>query len=277
MTEGVIELLLEKNQELVDAVDDNGGNMLHQWIIHRFRKFPVNTLSKFQDVRTKVFRDLIHSKNKNGRNPFHIGASATKDSSDSNKLLKGLIEGYVDYQKETNGGVLPMSPDIIHPWKAKDNSGNTPVHEAIRCHNEEIAVHLLTLDSSLWLIQDSQGLTPLYLAAATGCTGVLDHYLHHQPSAVLFRNDDDTVLHWLNGFSEKQYEKYLKKKCFAELKNITDSEGATPLHLALRRKDILLAKVLLSDNEVQRSIKDNSDTTAMDLLAKLCDDNEDWV
>ncbi|KAL2924662.1 Protein ACCELERATED CELL DEATH 6, partial [Bienertia sinuspersici] len=76
---------------------------------------------------------------------------------------------------------------------------------------------------------------------------------------------------------EEEYPKFLTKEYFAELKNVTDSEGATPLHRALQWLNICLAKVLLSDNDVERTIKDKDGKTAMDLLTKLCREDDDWA
>ncbi|KAL2924999.1 Acyl-CoA-binding domain-containing protein 2 [Bienertia sinuspersici] len=69
----------------------------------------------------------------------------------------------------------------------------------------------------------------------------------------------------------------LGKKYFAEVKNVTDSEGATPLHRALEKRNISLAKVLLSDIEVKRNIKDRNGQTAIDLLTKLCKREDEWT
>ena len=75
----------------------------------------------------------------------------------------------------------------------------------------------------------------------------------------------------------RDYLDFLKFPSITELKNTTDKEGATPLHRALERKDKLLAKALLIDPEVERNIKDNTGKSAMDLLAKLWKEGDDWV
>ena len=62
-----------------------------------------------------------------------------------------------------------------------------------------------------------------------------------------------------------------------QLKNATDSEGATPLHRAIERKDIVFVELLLGTHGIDWTIKDNTGETPMDLLAKLCDELPDWV
>ncbi|XP_074319484.1 protein ACCELERATED CELL DEATH 6-like [Silene latifolia] len=90
------------------------------------------------------------------------------------------------------------------------------------------------------------------------------------------RKENDTPLHHIKLPTDKDYVNFLNTPSIAELKNTTDHEGATPLHRALERKDMLLAKVLLLDDEVERIIPDHYGRTSMDLLARLCKENEDW-
>lgn len=91
------------------------------------------------------------------------------------------------------------------------------------------------------------------------------------------REQNDTPLHHIKLPSYKEYLNFLKIPIIAELKNTTDSEGATPLHIALKRKDMLLAKALLIDDGVERNVEDFHGKTAMHLLAELCKENDDWV
>ncbi|CAO2822679.1 unnamed protein product [Amaranthus hypochondriacus] len=90
------------------------------------------------------------------------------------------------------------------------------------------------------------------------------------------RKEIDTPLHHIKLATYRDYLNFLKIPSISELKNITDREGATPLHRALQREDKLLAKALLIDTEVERNIMDDTGKTAMDLLAKLCEQH-DWV
>lgn len=93
----------------------------------------------------------------------------------------------------------------------------------------------------------------------------------------VYREQIDTPLHHIKLKTLNEYFDFLNIPSIAELKNATDAEGATPLHRALERKDMFLAKALLVDTEVERNIKDFNGTTAMDLLAKLCKQDDNWV
>ncbi|XP_074318960.1 protein ACCELERATED CELL DEATH 6-like [Silene latifolia] len=87
----------------------------------------------------------------------------------------------------------------------------------------------------------------------------------------------DTLLHHVKLPTYEDYQYFLKIPSIAKLKNMTDDQGATPLHCALKRKDMQFAKALLSDNHVNRTVRDHFDeTTSMDLLAKLCTEHADW-
>ncbi|CAO2827230.1 unnamed protein product [Amaranthus hypochondriacus] len=88
---------------------------------------------------------------------------------------------------------------------------------------------------------------------------------------------DNDVLHHIKLQTYQDYLNFLKNPTISELKNyITESDGATPLHRALARKEMHLAKVLLKDNEVERNIKNKSGKTAMDLLLELCENDKNW-
>ncbi|XP_074317933.1 protein ACCELERATED CELL DEATH 6-like [Silene latifolia] len=91
------------------------------------------------------------------------------------------------------------------------------------------------------------------------------------------RKANDTPLHHIKLHTFEEYHNFLEIPSIAELKNTIDDDGATALHRAIERKDMLLAKILLLDDGVERIIKNHSGTTAMDLLAKLCRENGDWA
>ncbi|XP_074318959.1 uncharacterized protein LOC141655821 [Silene latifolia] len=90
------------------------------------------------------------------------------------------------------------------------------------------------------------------------------------------RLKNDSPLHHIKLPSYKDYLNFLKNPAITELKNMTDHDGATPLHRALEREDIDFVKALLLDDEVKKTIQDYHGTTPMDLLAKLCKKNDEW-
>ncbi|XP_021718551.1 protein ACCELERATED CELL DEATH 6-like [Chenopodium quinoa] len=153
-----------------------------------------------------------------------------------------------------------------------DDKGRTALAEAKEAHVPWL-VDLLLNPSSIqkepfdWITACERDETSAVIAFIDNC-----HDLQK-----VFREQNDTPLHHIKLPTYKDYMNFLKNPSIAEIKNTTDHGGATPLHRALERKDILLAKTLLNDNGVERNIEDYHDTTAMDLLAKLCKENEDWA
>lgn len=108
MTENVLRLLLEKHPDLIDAVDDKGFSVLHQWT-EIGKVWPLNFLSdqdSFTAARTKVFGNLINlGDKKRNENPLHFAAK-TKNGD----IARALISGY---DKQISSGDSP-------PWKAQN-------------------------------------------------------------------------------------------------------------------------------------------------------------
>ncbi|XP_019105599.2 ankyrin repeat-containing protein NPR4 isoform X1 [Beta vulgaris subsp. vulgaris] len=98
-----------------------------------------------------------------------------------------------------------------------------------------------------------------------------------QDLQMMCRDQNDTPLHHIKLRTYRDYFNFLKIPSIAELKNTIDYEGATPLHRALERKDMNLARALLIDNGVERNMEDYHGATSMDLLAKLCKENDHWA
>ncbi|KAL2936516.1 Ankyrin repeat domain-containing protein 35 [Bienertia sinuspersici] len=201
--EEVVELLLEKNPELIDRVHEGGYNMLHKWAMTNSIPFYMNIIPRIiPAARGKFFGDFIHSTTLARRlNPLHL-AAMTYSSSDA---VQSLIDGYVAYQKEVNRGVIPTTPSV-HPWTSKDWEGNMPVHLALEemHRNEESVIYLLSVDSSLWLAPNSKGDTPLFTAAYKGYGQVIEAFarIKHRPEYrhIPLGKDGVTILHCLSNY-----------------------------------------------------------------------------
>ncbi|KAL2944758.1 Ankyrin repeat-containing protein ITN1 [Bienertia sinuspersici] len=70
------------------------------------------------------------------------------------------------------------------------------------------------------------------------------------------------------------YEEFLKIPCMKDLINVPDFNGATPLHKAIRKQNILLAEALLNMDNIKYNVKDDKGITARGLLAQLCNDKQ---
>uniref|UniRef100_A0A803NDQ9 Uncharacterized protein n=1 Tax=Chenopodium quinoa TaxID=63459 RepID=A0A803NDQ9_CHEQI len=252
----------------MDKVDEKKYNVLHQWVqLNKIWPFEL-LFEDFPATRSKFYRDLIYkAEGSQGDTPLHV--TLTIENRD---IAMALIK---DYQQEMK--YSGMSTDDSPPWRIKNFVGHTPLHATTR--------------SMMVYLQDVELLLRKFLRA------------QHDFFRMLRSNDGTTVLHLLKHVPDKIGRKLLKKfwwmtnvsdnkgrtaldeaneanipwlkPSISELKNTTDHEGAMPLHRAILRKDMLLAKVLLLDDDVERNIEDYRGRNSMALLDKLVKEDKD--
>lgn len=87
----------------------------------------------------------------------------------------------------------------------------------------------------------------------------------------------NTPLHHMRLQTREQYQTLLDIPLIGQLKNLRDSDDATPLHRAIERADIVFVELLLGAPDIDWDIKDKNGETAMNLLAKRRDELPDWV
>ncbi|XP_074318304.1 uncharacterized protein LOC141655106 [Silene latifolia] len=153
----------------------------------------------------------------------------------------------------------------------RDDQGKTALDYA-KQESTDWLVKLLT-NPSLIKKQDFDWMEACERQESDAVLAFIDHC---QDLQRVCRKGKDTILHHVRLPAYKDYIKFLKIQSIAELKNTIDPNGSTPLHCALRREDIHFARALLCDDGVNRIIQDHHGTTSMDLLAKLCKENNDW-
>uniref|UniRef100_A0A803NCZ2 Uncharacterized protein n=1 Tax=Chenopodium quinoa TaxID=63459 RepID=A0A803NCZ2_CHEQI len=229
----------------MDKVDEKKYNVLHQWVqLNKIWPFEL-LFEDFPATRSKFYRDLIYNaEGSQGDTPLHV--TVTIENRD---IAMALIK---DYQQEMK--YSGMSTDDSPPWRIKNFVGHTPLHVALSHKNEQLPMHLTNLDSKLCMILSNEGHNPLYDGVLTRCGTVVEEILRaqHDFFRMLRSNDGTTVLHLL--------------------KHVP---GAMPLHRAILRKDMLLAKVLLLDDDVERNIEDYRGRNSMALLDKLVKEDKD--
>ncbi|XP_074317927.1 protein ACCELERATED CELL DEATH 6-like [Silene latifolia] len=154
----------------------------------------------------------------------------------------------------------------------RDDSGKT----AIAYAKQSNALWLVNLLSNPSLIQKEE-FDWIEACKREETAAVLAFVDNCQDLQQACRRENDTPLHHIKLPTHREYLNFLKIPSIAELKNTTDYDGATPLHRAIDRRDKLLVKVLLLDKEVERIVPDINGRTSMDLLARLCMENDDWA
>ncbi|KAL2943999.1 Protein fem-1-like protein A [Bienertia sinuspersici] len=81
--------------------------------------------------------------------------------------------------------------------------------------------------------------------------------------------ENDSPLHHIHLRSYSQYQVFFAIPLIQQMIDMPDINNSIPLYRALERRDMLFAEVLLSTNNVSRSIKDKSSRSATNLLAEL--------
>ncbi|KNA07847.1 hypothetical protein SOVF_168040 [Spinacia oleracea] len=86
----------------------------------------------------------------------------------------------------------------------------------------------------------------------------------------------DSPLHHIKLPNLTGYEEFLKITRMKDLINLQDSKGVTPLHKAIRNKDLFLTETLLTMDKIIYNIVDDENVSAIYLLAQECDNNRTW-
>ncbi|XP_058104259.1 ankyrin repeat-containing protein At5g02620-like isoform X4 [Magnolia sinica] len=146
-----------------------------------------------------------------------------------------LIHIAVQYsgRAEVVSELLDLLPERVRV--AKNNGGNTSLHEAARAGNTEIATVILKKDEGLITSRNSCGETPVFCAATHGKKEMLNFLVSVAKNVVhevmVRRNDGATILHaaTLGGFYADVALEILE--LCPEMAFSRDNRGMTALHL----------------------------------------------
>lgn len=161
------------------------------------------------------------------------------------------------------------------PWliNEPDDNGKTALDVASEAVNAWLIKLLLTKDPS--------SITSAPFACIEACKKGHLEAIYAFIDAPDFRTfcfqRKDSPLHHIELKSYRDYKDFLAIPLIQEMKNMVDFDGATPLHRALERKDILFVEALLSGDGILRNIKDKNGKTGTHLLKKLGKEHYEWV
>lgn len=117
--------------------------------------------------------------------------------------------------------------------------------------------HFLRLYKDAACLRDIQGFTPLLSAARFGLLWALKVILDHCPESVeVYDFKGRTIVHHAHFSDYRDLEEFFKIPEINALKNVKDSEGNTPGHLAVKNENLLLLKAL---HEFQADFSLNND------------------
>ncbi|XP_010676023.4 protein ACCELERATED CELL DEATH 6 [Beta vulgaris subsp. vulgaris] len=192
------------------------------------------------------------------------------------------------------------------------SDGRNILHLAPNCTDKDFAIWLVKEASEFITESDKSKIkTPLDEASDVGAAWIIQAMLKNDPSAFTkaplawvkackkghistirafidnfpgyFKDHcikhKDSPLHHIQSLSNlTEYEEFLKIPRMKDLINLRDSQGATPLHQAIRSGNIFLTEALLNMDKIMYNIRDDlyPYETARGLLEQKCKGNQEW-
>ncbi|CAL5086365.1 unnamed protein product [Urochloa decumbens] len=227
-----------------------------------------------------------------GESPFYMAAAAG-----SLGMVRMLLKTYRSAEEEEDVPVLasskgPGGRTVLHAavltsyemtqellqWnsalvKEVDESGSAPLHYIASVGNISAMKLLLHRDTSPAYSPDSNGSFPVHIAAKMGYGQLIYELCRFCPDCdELLDSRGRNFLHV--AIEHKKWKVVWRFSGTAELvrmANVMDSEGNTPLHLAVKNADQMIVSLLMATKGVLPNIVNNQGFTALDLAVLATD------
>jgi ankyrin repeat protein len=241
---------------------------------------------------------LVSRKDTNGETPLHWAAITG-----SKEATEVLLANNADVNAKDNYGRTPLQmtsnkevEDLLLGNKAEVN-----IHDAIRLGDSEKVKSLLKKTPELVASKDTQGCTPLHLAAGKGRKDMVDLLLTNKADVNARDSGGDTPLHAATAkggtsgiailvflsakndeyaketnantadflAAEKQYEDVVRLLLTNKADvNAKDDNGMTPLHFAAMRSQKDVVELLLANGADVNAKDNNNGMTPLHFAAK---------
>ncbi|KAL5197238.1 hypothetical protein ABZP36_000750 [Zizania latifolia] len=181
-----------------------------------------------------------------GRTALHVAAVISKE----------LAQEILDWE--------PEGPTLL---TRVDSAGRSPLHFAVLDRKIDVIQLFLNAEPSIARISDDDGLFPLHAAAIVGSTRIIDELINRCPDyCELVDNKGRNFLHCAIEHNQDRVVRYVcRDGRFSILLNVMDSEGNTPLHLAVKCAFPMAVSLLLQTVSVDINIVNKAGLTAADL------------
>ncbi|KAJ1291168.1 hypothetical protein BS78_02G297300 [Paspalum vaginatum] len=170
-----------------------------------------------------------------GESPFYMAAAAG-----SLGMVRVLLRAYRNAEEEEEE--VPVLSSCTGP------AGRTVLHAAVLT-SYEMTQELLQWNPTLVKEVDESGSTPLHYIASVGNISAMKLLLRRDTSPA-YSSDSNEL---------------------GRMANVMDSEGNTPLHLAVKNSDQMIVSLLMATKGVLPNIVNNQGLTALDLAVLATD------
>ncbi|KAL2944741.1 Ankyrin repeat-containing protein ITN1, partial [Bienertia sinuspersici] len=298
-THQIIKLLVEAFQEKNPNWMNYHKSMLPWWNKNLHDEGPLHLALRCQ--RDQKIASYLLSLNQDGSMHDLLDYYAPKEHE---ILFLAIKNNFVDIVKM----ILTSLNKASWTKYLKDvSNGQNVLHLASNCTDKELGRWLVEEAPEFITEPDINAITPLEVASNVGAAWIIEAMLQKDPSSTFNKvpfawvgacenghvsvvrifieycpekfSDhcilhEDSPLHHIKLRNLMAYEEFLKIPCMKDLINVPDFNGATPLHKAIRKQNILLAEALLNMDNIKYNVKDDKGITARGLLAQLCNDKQ---